>query len=100
MITGKKLEIPVTNNGSTDGDEVVQLYVRRTDDSEGPVKTLRGFKRISVPAGQTVKVAFRLTPETFLWWDGTDMTPCRGEYELMVGSSSADSSLQTIKYKF
>ncbi|MBR5905497.1 MAG: glycoside hydrolase family 3 C-terminal domain-containing protein [Bacteroidales bacterium] len=99
-IKGKKLEVPLTNNGKIDGDEVVQLYVRRTDDPEGPVKTLRGFQRVSVPAGGTVKVSFRLTPETFLWWDGADMTPLSGEYELMVGSSSADSRLQTLRYKF
>ena len=99
-IKGKKLEVAVTNNGSTGGDEVVQLYVRRTGDPEGPVKTLRGFQRVSVPAGQTVKVSFKLTPETFLWWNGSDMTPLRGEYELMVGSSSADSGLQTLRYKF
>ena len=90
--------IPVTNSGSVKGTEVVQLYVRRPDDKEGPIKTLRGFKRVTIPAGKTVKVKIPLSEDTFTWWDGKDMTPQRGSYELMYGGSSAE--LKTIPYNF
>lgn len=52
------LAIPVTNTGSRDGDEVVQVYLKKMDDTEGPVKTLRAFKRVRIPAGKTVDVKF------------------------------------------
>ena len=99
-VKGKKIVIPVTNTGDRDGVEVVQLYVRKPDDTAGPVKTLRGFRRVAVPAGQTVEVSFPLDKETFLWWDekAKDMVPVRGNYELLYGGSSAD--VQSVNYRF
>ena len=99
-VKGKKLVIPVTNTSSVDGTEVVQLYVRRPDDAEGPVKTLRGFQRVSVPAGATVEVTLPLDKEIFLWWDekAQDMKPVKGNYELLYGGSSQD--VKTVSYKF
>ena len=101
-VKGKKIVIPVTNTGDRDGTEVVQLYVRKPDDAEGPVKTLRGFRRVDVPAGQTVEVTIPLDKETFLWWDekAQDMVPVRGNYELLYGGSSADEALQCVSYRF
>ena len=40
-----QLTVPVSNAGKRDGVEVVQVYVRKVNDIEGPLKTLRGFKR-------------------------------------------------------
>ena len=101
-VKGKNLEIDVTNTGSVAGTEVVQLYVRKPDDTAGPVKTLRAFRRVSVPAGQTVKVSIPLDKETFLWWSekDQDMVPVRGRYELLCGGSSAASDLKSVSYKF
>ena len=98
-VRGRKLVVPVTNAGSVDAWETVQLYVRRPSDVEGPLKSLRGFQRVSVAAGQTAEVVFDLTDEVFLSWDSLagDMVPMRGEWELMYGGSSAD--LQTVTYK-
>ena len=99
---GKKVVVPVTNTGSRDGAEVVQLYVRKPDDTAGPIKTLRGFQRVNVPAGKTVEVTIPLDKETFLWWDekAQDMVPVRGNYELLVGGCSADAALQCLSYRF
>jgi len=96
------LTVPVTNAGSRDAVETVQVYLRKPDDKSGPVKTLRAFRRVSVPAGQTVTVRIPLDDETFLWWDekAQDMVPVHGKYELMVGGSSADSNLKRLKYKY
>jgi beta-glucosidase len=101
-VKGGKLVIPVKNTGSVAGDEVVQLYVRRPDDPAGPIKTLRGFQRVTVAPGKTVNVEIPLTEETFLWWDeaAQDMTPLHGEYELMYGGSSADASLTRMPYTY
>jgi beta-glucosidase len=97
-----KLEIPVTNTGNCDADEVVQLYVRRPDDAEGPLKTLRGFRRVSVPAGLTVTVSFPLNAETFLSWspEAGDMVPTKGNWELLYGGSSANAALKRVAYKY
>ena len=108
-VTGKDAEkqldevvVPVTNTGDRDGAEVVQLYVRKPDDTAGPIKTLRGFQRVNVPAGKTVEVTIPLDKETFLWWDekAQDMVPVRGNYELLVGGCSADAALQCLTYRF
>ena len=86
------LVVPVTNTGSVDAQEVAQLYVRLKSDAEGPLKSLRGFSRVNVPAGKTVEVAFPLTDEVFLSWSALqkDMVPTAGEWELLYGGSSAD----------
>ena len=95
-----RLEIPVRNTGPVAADEIVQLYVRRPQDAEGPLKTLRGFRRVHVEPGQTVTVSFPLTAETFLAWspEAGDMVPVKGEWELLYGSHSAD--LQSLRYKY
>ena len=96
------LLVPVTNTGSMDGDEVVQLYLNRPDDTDGPRKTLRAFKRVHIPAGTTRMVSLPLTEETFNWWDPATNTvhPLAGSYKLLYGGSSDDRALQTIMYEF
>ena len=102
LVAKKRLVVPVTNRSATDGVEVVQLYVRKPDDPDGPIKTLRGFCRVSVPAGRTVDAVIPLTDETFLWWDEAagDMVPVRGDYELLYGNGSDAACLKTIGYAF
>jgi beta-glucosidase len=94
------LEVKVTNSGQRDGTEVVQLYVRRPSDPFGPSKTLRGFQRVQIPAGKTVKVRFPLSEETFLGWneEEQDMLPLKGKWELLVGGSSA--GLKSVPYEW
>ena len=91
------MTVSVTNTGSCYGEEVVQLYVRRVDDASGPLKSLRGFKRVGIQPGETVKVTFKLDDEVFLSWseDAQDMVPVHGEWELMVGGSS--DALQSVE---
>lgn len=96
------LEIPVINTGDRDAVEVVQLYTRRVGDTEGPLKSLRGFQRVLVPAGETVRVTFPLTDEVFLSWseEAGDMVPMKGEWELFYGGNSSDPALQTIAFRY
>ena len=93
------VSVEVTNSGAIDGDEVVQLYVRDEYASvTRPVKELKAFRRVHIPAGETVKVAFEITPEMLACWSGKGdvWTVEPGDFTLMVGSSSADKDLQTL----
>ena len=98
QVKGDQLVLEVSNIGPVDADEVVQLYVRRPADTEGPRKTLRAYKRVHVPSGQSVEVSLPLTEETFLWWDEARqrMVPQKGEWELLYGGNSQD--LDTLAY--
>jgi len=93
----------VKNTGRRDGTEVVQLYLRDPSDADGPLKSLRGFQRVSVKAGQTADVTIRLTPQSFEFWDAqtNTMRVKPGRYELFYGSSSRDVDLQklTVDYQ-
>jgi beta-glucosidase len=94
-----ELSIPVTNTGKRNGTEIVQVYVRKTGDSDGPLKTLRGFKRIAVPAGKTATAVINLPPAAFEFYDTNfgKMTVAAGEYEVLYGNSSAEKDLKTVK---
>ena len=93
------LTVDVTNTGSRDGVEIVQLYIRDLQDKEGPLKSLRAFQRVSVKAGQTQKVTLELTPKSFEFWDAATntMRVKSGKYEILYGNSSADGGLRRIE---
>ena len=100
-ISGKKkvkLTVPVTNNGNLDGEEVVQVYVKRVGDNEGPSHALRGFKRVGINKGATQDVVFELTTESFEWFDTNynDMRAIEGEYEIYYGGTSDLSKLKKL----
>ena len=98
-VSPRRITIPVSNTGTRDGVETVQLYVRRPGDADGPKLSLRGFRRVAIPAGRTVEVTFPLTGETFTWWseEAGDMIPLKGEWELLYGGSS--DALQICRIK-
>ena len=95
----KAVVVKVKNKGQMDGDEIVQLYVSRPDDAQGPVKALRGVKRVFLKAHKAHKVVIPVDDETFNWWNAEAgrVVPRSGEYVLYVGGSSADSAQKTIK---
>ncbi|RYY69289.1 MAG: glycoside hydrolase family 3 protein, partial [Chitinophagaceae bacterium] len=93
------ITIPVTNTGKRSGTEIVQVYVRKVNDTGGPVKTLKGFKRTTLAAGESKEAVIQLQPTSFEFYDARqlkmDVTP--GEYELWYGNSSSDKDLKMIK---
>ena len=93
------LSVKVENTSGRDGAEVVQVYVRRIDDSNGPIRTLRAFRRIDVAARENVQINIPLGDKAFEWWNPATNTVCNypGEYEIQVGNSSRSSDLQTIR---
>ncbi len=92
------LTIPVTNTGSRNGEEVVQVYLRKPGDQEAPLRTLRAFKRVKIAAGQTQQVCIPLTGESFEWFDTATNTvhTLKGDYELLYGGSSQIEALKVL----
>ena len=92
--------VPVSNTGSREGAEVVQLYVG--DDKASvlrPVKELKGFEKVTLAPGETRDVTFTVTPEMLAFFDA-DAHAWRtepGTFTLYLGGSSA---LTPAKAKF
>ncbi len=95
---GLTLRIPVSNVGKQDGEEVVQVYLRRPMDKEGPIKTLRAFRRVKIAKGTTQNVEIQLPYEDFEWFDAATntMRTLKGKYQLLYGNSSKDEDLHTL----
>jgi beta-glucosidase len=92
------LNFDLKNTGALNGDEVVQVYIRNPQDAEGPIKSLRAFKRINVAAGATAAVSIPLAPSAFEFFDPQTnrMTVKPGQYEVLYGGSSADAALKSV----
>jgi beta-glucosidase len=93
------ISIPITNMGKKDGTEVVQVYLRKVNDTNGLTKTLRGFQRIDVAKGKTEKAVIDLAYSAFEFYDDkalqVKVTP--GDYEVWYGSSSDVKDLKMVK---
>jgi beta-glucosidase len=91
-----QLTVPVKNSGKLDGTEIVQVYIRKADDTEGPLKTLKGFQRAEIPAGKTHQVTIDLPPSSFEFYDLNQrkMVVTPGEYEAYYGNSSDAKDLK------
>jgi beta-glucosidase len=94
-----KLNIPVSNTGKRNGTEIVQVYVRKVNDTDGPTKTLRGFQRVEVAPGKTNQATITLPYNAFEFFDRSSgsMKVTAGEYEIFYGNSSAAKDLKTTK---
>ena len=93
-----EVSVPVANTGNCNGTEIVQLYIRDLADKEGPLKSLRGFQRVDVKAGQTATATITLDKKSFEFWDSATntMRTKPGQYELLYGNSSRDKDLKKI----
>ncbi|MFS2694840.1 beta-glucosidase BglX [Bacteroides fragilis] len=82
----------VTNTGSRDGAEVVQLYIRDLVGSvTRPVKELKGFEKIFLKAGESRKVSFSITPELLKFYNYDLQFVCEpGDFDVMIGGNSRD----------
>ena len=59
-----KIAVDVTNAGKVDGDEVVQVYFTNPKgDERNTIRTLIGFSRVFIKAGETKKVSFTIHPK-------------------------------------
>ena len=86
-----RISADLTNNGAVAADEVVQLYVRDlVGNVTRPVRELKGFRRLRVEPGQTVRVGFVLHPEDLAFY-GRNMQLMTepGEFHAWIGGTSA-----------
>ena len=87
--------LEVTNTGSREGEEVVQLYTHELVTSVTTYeKNLRGFERIHLKPGETKTVTFTLKPEDLALWDRQmHFVVEPGKFKVMIGSGSEDIRL-------
>ena len=94
-----ELTIPVSNTGKVAGTEVVQVYIHKVSDKNGPIKTLRGFHRINLEPGMSSEISIDLPGKAFEFFDRSTgkMSTVPGEYELWYGNSSRSTDLKMVK---
>ena len=89
------ISVNVKNTGDFDGDEVVQIYMTTPDSPaslQRPIKRLKGFKRVTIPRGQTRRVEIEIDCADLWFWDMQNdrITYDSGRYVFEIGSSSQD----------
>ena len=91
-----KATVTVTNTGSRDACEVVQLYMHDPVASIArPVKELKGFRRIMLKAGESKQVTFDITEKDLSYYDAEGRQVFEpGKFDIMLGHDSR--SLQTV----
>ena len=94
--TSDSVTLTVTNTGSCDGAEIVQIYVAKPDAKVfRPVQELKGFEKVKLAAGESKRVAIPLDDKAFRYWN--TMTNAweieGGHYEIRVGASCEDIRL-------
>jgi beta-glucosidase len=94
---GATVSVTVTNTGSTDGAEVVQVYVEDPESSVArPERELRGFARVELAAGASQTVTIELDQRAFSFWSELNRRWAveAGDFVVAVGSSSRDLPLR------
>ena len=92
------VSVSLTNTGNRAAEELVQVYLNKQGDTDGPRATLRAYQRFVVPAGKTVTAEIPLPRTSFEWWNPNTNTMCvtAGKYNVMVGPSSDPADLKSI----
>ncbi len=90
-----EVSVRLTNTGSREGSEVVQMYIRDTVSSvTRPVKELKGFAKIFLKPGESKTVTFPIHPEQLAFTTiDKKLAVEPGDFEIMVGTSSRDQDL-------
>ena len=92
------VSVAVTNTGSRDGEEIVQLYLRDMVRSiTPPVKELKDYRRVALKAGETKTVIFEITVDDLKFYNSSlDYVAEPGEFTVMIGGNSRD--VKTAKF--
>lgn len=86
------VSVEVSNTGSVDGKEVVQLYIRDLVGSvTRPVKELKSFQKVEIAAGETREISFKITTEDLKFYN-YDLAHVwePGDFQIMIGGNSRD----------
>ncbi len=92
----KVINCTVTNQGTMDGSEVVQLYLRDEMASVAqPPIALKAFQRRDIPKGESRKITFKLRKEDVALYNGALQKVVEpGDFTVMIGAASNDIRLQ------
>ena len=92
------LTVPVTNTGKREGTETVQVYVKALDYPDAPIKSLKGFQKLSLKAGETATATITLDGESFEYYDESidELSTRPGRYQILYGNSSQEKDLKMI----
>ena len=85
--------VPVTNTGSREGSEVVQLYISDLKSSlPRPVKELKGFSKVKLAPGETKEVTFSIGKEALSFFDDSkhEWVAEPGKFEAIIAASATD----------
>ena len=98
-----KVSFDLTNIGDIGGHEVTQLYIRDIESSHvQPFKRLKKFNKYFIKVDEIKKITFELNSNDFKYWnpDLKNWYLQPGQFEIQIGSSSADIHLsQTISWQ-
>ncbi len=97
-----KVSVDVTNTGTRDGDEVVQIYAKETglNDPARPQNSLVGFQRVTLAKGQKKTIEIAIPVSALRHWDTAkqDYVVDSAAYELLIGAAS-DDIRQTVAFR-
>ena len=96
-MSSSSVSVTVTNSGSSTGSDVPQLYLGFPASAGEPPKVLAGFEKVKDLApgkSQTVTFGIGDRAKSIFDADRHTFTPVSGEFEVMVGASSADIRLK------
>ena len=87
--------IDITNTGQIDGKEIVQLYVGQKKKDDRLIranKELKEFAKVSLNAGETKTLSFKLDKSAFAYYNTElkDWHVLTAVYDIMAGRSSRD----------
>jgi beta-glucosidase len=84
--------VTVTNTGTVPGEETVQLYIQDLYGSVvRPVMELRGFRKVTLAAGEAQEIDFSLTATDLAYWNPEQKFGAEpGTFKIYIGSSSCD----------
>ena len=91
------VKVTITNSGKIDGDEIVQLYISDKESSvEREAKSLKGFARVSLEAGESKTVTMKLDKSALAFYDldSKSWIVEPGEFKVIVGNSSRNILLK------
>jgi beta-glucosidase len=98
LVADVEVSFDLQNSGARKGAEVPQLYIHQVKSGVvQPMKRLRGFQRVSLEAGETKQVSFKLPVSQLSYYDVVTkkFVVAPGMFDVMIGSSSVDIRLRT-----
>lgn len=91
--------VPVTNTGSREGAEVVQLYISDLKSSlPRPVKELKGFQKVKLAPGETKEVVFTIAKDALSFYDDSTQSWITesGKFEAIIAASATDMKSKVV----